>query len=205
MPEFDSSQFLATPLDPALLSTPFKVKTNWHVITGASSSGKTTLINLMRDRGLKTSPERARQYIEVELAKGHSLDDVQKDLVVLNRAIMAFTLKEEQKLPPCDTIFLDRGVPDTLSYCRIIGIDPNELLPDCFHLQYVSVFMLDRLPFDHDGVRYEDEEIAEFLHYCSLKDYTALGYRPIKVPVLPVEDRLTFILENLSHQGLIID
>ena len=32
-------------LDPALLSTPFKIQTNWHVITGAPSSGKTTMIN----------------------------------------------------------------------------------------------------------------------------------------------------------------
>jgi len=203
MPEFDHSQFLATTLDPALLSTPFRVQTNWHVITGASSSGKTTLINLMKDRGIKTSPERARQYIESELAKGRSLDEMHKDMAVFNMAIMAFTLNEERKLPPGDTIFLDRGVPDTLSYCRIVGVNPNECLPVCFHLQYASVIILDRLPFHHDGVRYEDDEIAEFLHQWSQKDYIALGYNPIKVPVMPVEERLSFILGKLTEQGLI--
>jgi hypothetical protein len=30
-------------LDPQRLSAPFKYKTNWHVITGAPCSGKTTL------------------------------------------------------------------------------------------------------------------------------------------------------------------
>jgi hypothetical protein len=30
-------------LDPDLLSAPFRVQTNWHVITGAACSGKTTL------------------------------------------------------------------------------------------------------------------------------------------------------------------
>ncbi len=198
MPDFDHSQFLATTLDPALLCTPFRVKTNWHVITGASSSGKTTLINLMKDRGFNTSPEKARQYIESELAKGRSLDELQKDLAVFNRSIMSFTLNEEQRLPTDKTIFLDRSVIDTLSYCRIVGIDPNELLPFCFHFQYASVFILDRLPFDYDGVRYEDEEIAEFLHSWSLKDYIALGYNPITVSIMPVEERLSFILKKLA-------
>ena len=36
--------FRATELDPALLSTPFEVQTNWHVITGAASCGKTTFM-----------------------------------------------------------------------------------------------------------------------------------------------------------------
>ena len=115
MPDLDDSKFISTELDPDLLITPFKVKTNWHVITGASSSGKTTLINLMRDKGFKTSPERARQYIEREVAQGRSLDEMQKDLAAFNRAIMAFTLNEELKLPPGDILFLDRGVPDSLS------------------------------------------------------------------------------------------
>ncbi len=36
--------FRTAELDPDLLSTLFRVQTNWHVITGTVSSGKTTLI-----------------------------------------------------------------------------------------------------------------------------------------------------------------
>ncbi len=43
----------ATQLDPDLLSTPFGVQTNWHVITGAACSGKITLINLLTDKGFR--------------------------------------------------------------------------------------------------------------------------------------------------------
>ncbi len=52
----DSPQhdFLTTELDPDLLSTPFRVQTNWHVITGAACSGKTTLIDLLADKGFQT-------------------------------------------------------------------------------------------------------------------------------------------------------
>ena len=203
MPDLDYPYFITTELDPDLLTTPFKVRTNWHVITGAPSSGKTTLINLMNEKGFKTSPERARQYIEMEVAKGHSLNEVQNDLADLNRAIMAFTLNEELNLPPNDVLFLDRGVPDSLSYCRIVGINPNEFLIDCLHRHYASVFILERLPFHHDGIRYEDDAIADFLHTWTMKDYSALSYNPILVPVMSLEDRLKFVLENLSENGLI--
>jgi len=203
MPDRYLPHFLTTELDPALLSTPFKVKTNWHVITGAPSSGKTTLINRINNMGYKTSPERARQYIEREMAKGYTVDEVQADKVALEQAIMSFTLNSELQLAASDVIFLDRGVPDCLGYCRIIGLNPNDSLPDCFHHRYASVFILDRLPFDHDGVRYEDDTIAAFLHTWTLNDYQALGYNPISVPILPVEERVEFILNKLTEQKLI--
>jgi predicted AAA+ superfamily ATPase len=59
MPDSSQHDFRTTELDPDLLSTPFGVQTNWHVITGAPSCGKTTLINLLADKGLQTVPESA--------------------------------------------------------------------------------------------------------------------------------------------------
>ena len=197
------SDFLTTALDPSILSTPFEVKTSWHVITGAPSSGKTTLINLIEELGYKTTPEPARQYIEMELAKGLTIKYVQKDLVALNKAIANFHLGIERQLPTNDTIFLDRGLPDCLAYHRIHGMNPNDLLHDCFYHQYRSVFILERLPFQQDGVRYEDDECAEFHQFWLLKDYRALGYDPIFVPILTPEERLTFVFKKLTEFNLI--
>lgn len=197
------SDFLTTALDPNMLKTPFAVETNWHVITGAPSSGKTTLINLIEERGYKIIPEPARLYIEMELAKGLTIKDVQKDLVELNKAIANYHLGIERQLPANDTIFLDRGLPDCLAYHRIHGMNPNELLQDCFYHQYRSVFILERLPFQQDGIRYEDDQCAEFHQFWLLKDYRALGYNPIFVPILSPEERLNFILKKLSELYLI--
>jgi len=52
-----------TDLDPDLLSTPFEVQTNWHVITGGPCSGKSTLIDQLANHGFQTVPESARLYI----------------------------------------------------------------------------------------------------------------------------------------------
>lgn len=194
--------FLETTLDPELLLKTFKVRTNWHVITGAPSSGKTTLINLMKERGFKTSPEQARQYIEMKVSKGQSIEELQADKHAFERAIMFFTMASERELNPKEDLFLDRGLPDCLPYCRVVGLNPNEHLADCFQFHYASIFVLDRLPFQHDGVRYEDDTIADFLHTWTLKDYQSLGYNPIQVPILPPEGRIAFILEKLAEKRM---
>jgi hypothetical protein len=115
--------FRATELDPALLSTPFGVQTNWHVITGAPSSGKTTLIDQLADKGFQTVPETGRLHVEREVARGRTIDEIRED----------------------ETI--QRGIADT--QLRIEG-----------------------------GLR-------------------------ARVPVLSPQERLAFVLERLSEQGLI--
>jgi predicted ATPase len=59
------------------------VQTNWHVITGASCSGKTTLIDQLADKGFQTVPEVGRQYFKRELAKGRTIDEIREDRVTL--------------------------------------------------------------------------------------------------------------------------
>jgi hypothetical protein len=79
----------------------------------------------------------------------------------------------------------------------------NEILPDCFRQRYISEFLLKRLPYQRDGVRVADDETAAYLESWVLRDYTALGYKLVRVPVLPPKDRLDFVLESLSDRGLI--
>jgi predicted ATPase len=69
------NSFRVTKPDPDLLSTPFEVQTNWHVITGAPCSGKTTLIDQLANQGFQTVPEAARQYFEQEMASGRTIDE----------------------------------------------------------------------------------------------------------------------------------
>ena len=74
----DSAQYglRVTDLDADLLATPFKVHTNWHVITGGACCGKTTLIDLLAEQGFQTLPEIPRQYIEREVAKRRPFEEV---------------------------------------------------------------------------------------------------------------------------------
>jgi hypothetical protein len=68
-------------LDPRILSTPLRVQTRWHVITGAPSCGKTTLIRDLADRGFATVPETARRHMEAQLAQGRSIELTERGLL----------------------------------------------------------------------------------------------------------------------------
>jgi len=198
-----ADDFRATGLDPDLLSTPFRVQTNWHVITGASCSGKTTLIDQLADKGFQTVPEVGRQYFESEMAKGRTNDEIREDPVALQHGIIDMQLRIEGGLRANDVAFLDRAFPDCLAFHRVVGLNPNQILAECFHHRYASVFMLDPLPFQGDGVRDDDAAKVGYLDEWIARDYSALGYSVVRVPVMSPEERLAFVLERLSEQGLI--
>ena len=199
----DSPQhdFRTTALDPDLLSTPFGVQTSWHVITGAACCGKTTLIDLLADNGFLTVPETERQYLDIEMAKGRTIDEIFED-VTTEPGIYDMQMRNEHGLRVTDVVFLDRALPDSLTFSRLAGLNPNEILAECFHHRYASVFILDRLPFQQNGARIEDDAIAGLLDEWLARDYSTLGYTVVRVPVLSIKDRLAFIFKTLSEQGL---
>jgi predicted ATPase len=195
-------RFRAIELDPDLLATPYNVQTNWHVITGGACCGKTTLIDLLAERGYQTLAEIPRQYIECELAKGRPLDEIfasEDD----ERSMTEWQRKAEEELRASDIVFLDRAMPDFLWAWRFQGMDPNEVLPLCFHHRYASVFILDLLPLELDGARIEGDLFTVQFDEWLVRDYSALGYDVMRVPVLPPQERVGFVLETLSGQGLL--
>jgi predicted ATPase len=193
----------AIELDPDMLSSAFEVQTNWHVIAGAQSCGKTTLIDQLADHGFQTVPEGARLHLEREMARGRTSDEIRENLAALQHGIVDTQLRIEGELRATDVAFLDRAVPDCLAWWRVYGLNPNVILAECFRRRYASVFALDRLPIQGDGLRPEDEALAAFLDEWISRDYSALGYSVVRVPVLSPEERLAFVLERLSEQGLI--
>jgi predicted ATPase len=199
-------EFIDTPLDADLLSTPFKIQTKWHVITGAPCSGKTTLVDLLADKGFRINMEAGRRFFERELAKGRTIDEIRQDPAAITCEIYDMMVNHERVLPPEELIFLDRALPDAFTFFRVADMNPNGILLDCFEYRYTSVFMLERLPYERDGVRDADDQIAAYHESWMLRDYSALGYDVIRVPVLPPVERLAFVLESLSARyGIQID
>ncbi len=192
------NEYITAVLDPVLLSTPFSVQTNWHVITGAPCSGKSTLIEQLADRGYRTAPEAARMYFEQELTTGRAIEEIRTDVVPLVYGILNMMLEIERRLDPNEDVFLDRGYPDCLGFLRQLRLDPNKYLPDCFHHRYASVFILDRFPVQMDGVRIEDESDADYIDVWHNHDYTSLGYHVVRVPVMSPQKQPAFVLEQLS-------
>ncbi len=202
MPDSSQHSFMSTELDPDILSRAFEVQTNWHVITGAPSCGKTTLVDQLADKGFRTIPEGARPYMERKIATGRTIDDIRENTTALQLGIKDMQLSIEGGLRATDTLFLDRALPDCLAWHRLFGLDPNEFLMECLRRRYASVFILDPLSYEVDSIRFEDASIVSYLDEWHTRDYSALGYETVRVPVMAPHDRLAFVLESLSEQGL---
>lgn len=184
-----------------------QIQTNWWVITGGPSSGKTTLIDRLHLMGYKTVPESTRIIIDEGIAEGKSLDEIRKDRVVFQRVVFARKEAIEETLPQSVLTFLDRGsLGDTLAYLSLslgqqepdfsVDFPGKDIILKTPKRRYQGVFLLDPLPFEADYARTEDEETARRIHQLLRDIYSGLGYEPIVVPVMSVEERISFILER---------
>lgn len=171
--------------------------TQWIVITGAPCSGKTTVIRELERRGWRVVHETARRYIEEELARGRSLNQIRgSDPLAFQREILRRKAVIEEGLPPEERVFLDRGVPDSVGYYRLSGLDDREPQALGHRFRYHRVFLFERLPVATDEVRDENEATAARLDALIRAAYAEAGYAPVIVPVLPVERRVRFVLDR---------
>lgn len=177
-------------------------KTNWCVITGAPSSGKTSVIEELARRGHAIQNEIARDLIEECLRHGMTLSEVRgaEYAKELQQRILKLKNAREMELEPATLIFSDRGTPDSVSYFRVAGLDTSLAVKASKVYRYRAVFILDRLPIKKDGVRTESDEQAAMLDAMLEEDYRSLGYAPVRVPVLPIPARADFILARLDAE-----
>ncbi|MBI2084397.1 MAG: ATP-binding protein [Candidatus Aenigmarchaeota archaeon] len=170
----------------------------WYVITGGPHSGKTTTVNRLAELGYETSPEYSRLFIDKELEKGRSLEEIRKNAKSYQDALVKVKLELEHKLPKDKDVFIDRGLVDATAYYKFLR---TPLLKDLVKLcknRYKKVFILDILPYKQDYARTETKKHAYKLHRLIKQAYEKLGYKIVRIPVMPIEDRVKMILENIK-------
>lgn len=173
-------------------------ETNWYVITGGPSSGKTTTVNLLKERGYKTTIEHARHFIDTKRVEGKTVEEIRANQIAFQRGVLDMQIQQEAQLDPNETVFLDRALPDALAYYRFLKlpIDP-ELISAISKASYRKVFLLDPLPLEKDYARTEDENAQKQIHELLREAYQELSLPIVHVPVFSPEERVDFILKNL--------
>ena len=171
--------------------------TRWSVITGAPCSGKTAVIHKLEQRGYKVVHEVARAYIDSELLEGKTLPEIKADEWAFERHILMEKVRIESTLKKDEIVFFDRGVPDSIAYYKLNGLDSVEPFQESGEVRYQNVFLFERLRFLTDPVRSENEKTARRLGRLIEESYQSLGYDLIQVPLLSVEERTEFVLERL--------
>ncbi|QGG51826.1 AAA family ATPase [Lysinibacillus pakistanensis] len=173
------------------------------IITGGPGSGKTTLLDELQENNYKYIPEVAREIIQTQVSSmGDALPwkNVKKyrDLM-LDRSIESFisALSNPQNKP----LFFDRGIPDTLAYTQLINLPISKKLESATrkYMYNKRVFILPPWKdiYKTDSERKQDFEEAVATYKIMFETYKHLGYELIKVPKLSVEERASFITENV--------
>lgn len=174
------------------------IQTNWHVITGGPSAGKTTLIEQLAQRGYCVAPEVARDYIKQFLAQNYTLEYITQHALQLQRGILALALKRERRLERNRLIFFDRGTVDSLAYFQYHHLEAAHVLHACQRIRYKKVFYCQQLPVVADSVRIEDNTSAKEIGALIYKAYEQLGYSLIELPNSSVEQRINIILSHIN-------
>ena len=172
--------------------------TNWYVITGGPSTGKTTVINLLSERGYKTTIEHARHYIDTMKDEGKTVEEIRANKRQFQLGVLDMQIDQEAELSPSDIVFLDRAIPDAMAYYQFLDLEYDQKLLDAVQqASYKKIFILDRLPLVNDYARTEDEQAQKLIHKLIIEVYQLLGFPVVFVPVVSPDKRIEFILKNL--------
>ena len=170
----------------------------FFVLTGGPGSGKTTLIEALRQAGFATSLEAGRGIIRDQSAIGGSALPW-RDRALFAELMLSWEMRSYQVargLP--GPVFFDRGVPDTLGYLRLSGLPaPQHVNSAAGRFRYnPRVFVAPPWPdiFAQDEERRQTLDEAERTYHALAGVYTELGYELVPLPLAPVEARLRFVL-----------
>lgn len=184
------------------MSYNLQLKSNCYIITGGPGSGKTTLLDALAAKGFTIVPEVARPIIQEELATGGNALHT-GDRLAFRDKMMAHSVRDFLSQLQCDKpVFFDRGIPDLIGYSYLIG-EPVPLVywEMTKTLRYnPTVFIAPPWAaiYEHDVLRKQDFQEAQDTYQAIKKGYLESGYQLIELPLLSVEERLAFIIQNID-------
>ena len=101
---------------------------NLFVVSGGPGAGKATVLRELAQLGLRHAPEVARQIIQEQVAAGETalpwMDRRAYCELMLQGSIDSF----ERHMPAIAPTLSDRGIPDTLCYARLMGLEETEFI-----------------------------------------------------------------------------
>lgn len=174
----------------------------FYIITGGPDSGKSTLIAALAAEGLASMSEAGRAIIQDQVGIGGSaLPWADRELfaeLMLGWELRSY--REAQAL--AGVVLFDRGVPDIVGYLNVCGLPvPPHVRRAAETMRYHRrVFIAPTWPaiFAQDEERKQTIEEAEATYRAMAQVYAGLGYELVTLPLVPVADRVRFVLSAIS-------
>lgn len=171
------------------------------VFIGGPGTGKSTVLNELKNLGYKCMPEISRQVTLEAQKDGIDQLFLTKPLL-FSELLLEGREKQYKEGGICNEklVFFDRGVPSIHAYMRYLQTDfPSIFIEKSKECCYTKVFQF--LPweeiYESDNERYENFEQSVIISRFLFEAYTELNYTITNVPFGDVKDRCNFILNSL--------
>ena len=170
------------------------------LITGCSGGGKSSLLEALNARGLATVPEPGRRIVKEEDAGNGAVLPRVNPKAFAQRAVMMSRSDLAEAAKRDGAVFFDRGLIDAAVALQHAGGKSYRALLDTegpfakrvlIAPPWPEIFGVD--PERKHGFGEAVEEHARLLH--ALLD---LGYQPVALPKMPVEERVVLSCGNLA-------
>ena len=172
------------------------------VLIGGPGTGKSTVLNKLKERGFFCFDEVSREVILKAQKKGIEQLFLTEPLLFSE---MLLEGREEQYLNAEkrkeSIIFLDRGIPDVHAYMNYFKTAyPSLFLEKSKHYKYDLIFHFS--PWEEiyitDNERYESFKESMKIDKFLLEAYSELEYKIVNIPFGTVDERTDFIINSLS-------
>ena len=172
------------------------------VISGGPGSGKTTIINSLKNLGYFCYDEISRDLIEIYKEKYNQNIFNKNPSKFSNRL---WKIREEQYKNSIiqrkyDKVFFDRSLLDITSYLEFIGSRNFNLEKKLINFNYDIVFLIKPIKkyYKKDFVRYENFNQSIKIHKILEKNYKN-HFKTVTVPFKKLSERLNFIIKSCEN------
>ena len=173
-----------------------------YVITGAPSTGKSSVINELKKMNFVCHEEIAREIIKENKETNRNVfpwvNMREFSDMVYDR------MKSRGKHQSDDLCFLDRSVVDLIGYMEFANekapSNYSEFAKSSRYAKKVFIMPIWTSIYTNDQERKESIEEAKTIDHNLRKSYKKLGFKLIDVPMLSVKERAKFILTEIGLQ-----
>jgi predicted ATPase len=173
---------------------------NLTVLTGAPGSGKTAILNALRDQ-IRCYDEPARQVLAEQRASGGDGTPEQNAAKFVDLLLRHSIANHTEARARSEPVLFDRGIPDCVAYAMLLGTDPAPSTQAAATYRYNPTVLVTR-PWEEIYTT-DDERKMTFAHTLEFQRwiellYEASGYTLVEVPRSSIEQRAAFVRSVLA-------
>lgn len=174
---------------------------NFYIFTGGPGSGKSTVLEILKNKGYLTVNEVAREIIKNQVRTGGDALPWKNTVRYSNLMLLWSIVDFEEFVHTDKPCFFDRGIIDTIGYARLINIPvSDDMLLTSNRYRYnkkVFLFPFWKEIYVNDAERKQDLDEAQKTCLVLKETYEKFGYETVDVPFLSPEERAEWILKQI--------